>query len=70
MKNAGVIVIILGALMFVYTGFNFVTKEKVADFGGIEIKREKNHPVEWSPVIGAVLIVAGVTMLVINKKNA
>lgn len=70
MKNLGVIVIIIGILMVAYTGFNFVTKEKVADIGPIEINKEKNHFVEWSPIIGGFLIVAGVGILLINKKNA
>lgn len=70
MKNSGVIVIIIGILMVAYTGFNFVTKEKVANIGSIEINKEKNHFVEWSPIIGGVLIVAGVGMLLMNKKNA
>ena len=70
MKNAGVIVTIIGMLMIIYTGFNFVTKEKVVDVGPIEINKEENHPVQWSPIVGAVLLISGVTMIVLSKKNA
>lgn len=69
MKNAGILVIIIGALMIAYTGFNFVTKEKVVDVGPVEINKEKNHPVQWSPIVGVILVIGGVAMLVMNKKN-
>ncbi len=69
MKNAGIFVIVIGALMIIYTGFNIITKEKVVDAGPIEISKEKNHPVQWSPIVGVVLVVGGIALLVLNKKN-
>ena len=44
--------VVLGIVMMAYTGFNYVTKEKVVDLGPIEISKEKNNPVSWSPIIG------------------
>ncbi|MGN6645629.1 MAG: hypothetical protein ACTHJT_03780 [Cytophaga sp.] len=69
MKNAGIFVIVIGALMIIYTGFNIITKEKVVDAGPIEISKEKNHPVQWSPIVGVILVVGGIALLVLNKKN-
>ena len=69
MRNAGIIVIIVGALMIAYTGFNFITKEKVVDVGPVEINKEKNHPVQWSPIVGVILVVGGIAMLALNKKK-
>lgn len=60
---------IIGLVMVIYTGFNYVTTEKVVDLGPIQINAEKNHPVQWSPVIGAVLLVGGIVLLVMDKKN-
>jgi hypothetical protein len=37
---------IIGAIMF-YTGFNYVTTEKVVDIGPIEINKQQSHPVQW-----------------------
>ena len=62
-KTLGIALIILGIIMTVYTGFNYVTKEKVVDIGPIEINAEKNHPVQWTPIIGVLVIVGGVIML-------
>lgn len=69
MKNAGILVIIIGALMIAYTGFTVITKEKVVDAGPIEINKEEKHPVQWSPIVGVILVIGGVAMVVMNKKN-
>ncbi|SFF39716.1 hypothetical protein [Flavobacterium xueshanense] len=70
-KTIGIILIVLGVLMLLYNSFNFTTTEKVVDIGPIEINKEVNHPIAWSPIIGIVLAVGGVVLLVVgNKKNA
>jgi len=68
MKNIGIGFVILGILMMVYTGFDFITKEKVVDIGPIEVNKEKNHETKWSPVVGLLMIVGGVAIVVLDKK--
>ncbi|MBU3926318.1 MAG: hypothetical protein KKB74_00815 [Bacteroidetes bacterium] len=68
-KTSGIILVILGIVMIAYTGFNYVTTEKVVDLGPIEINKEKNHFVQWPPILGVVLIIGGVALLVIDKKK-
>lgn len=68
-RNLGIIIIVLGVLMMIYTGFNFITTEKVVDIGPIQIDKEKNHPIQWSPIVGLVLIVGGGALIVLNKKD-
>ncbi|MET7028224.1 LPXTG cell wall anchor domain-containing protein [Sediminicola luteus] len=67
-KTIGLVLIVLGILMMAYTGFNFVTKEKVVDFGPIEISQKTNHPVQWSPILGVALLIGG-TFLTLSKKK-
>ena len=68
-KSVGFIVIIIGIIMMAYTGFNYVTTEKVVDLGAIQIDQKKNHLVEWSPIIGIVLVFGGVVVIAMSKKN-
>ena len=68
-KIAGIALIAIGILMIAYTGFNYVTTEKVVDLGPIQINQEKNHPLRWSPVVGAILLVGGVLVIVLTKKK-
>ena len=68
-RTTGIILIIVGISMIIYTGFNYVTTEKVVDLGPIKINSEKNHPVQWSPIIGVVLLVGGILVMVTGKKS-
>ena len=40
MKTAGILLLILGLLMTIYTGFTYVTKEKVVDIGELQITKD------------------------------
>lgn len=68
-KNIGIVLVIFGIIMMIYTGFNFVTTEKVVDLGPLQINKEENHPVQWSPIIGALLLVGGIVVIATNKSK-
>jgi drug/metabolite transporter (DMT)-like permease len=68
-KTIGIVMTVLGVLMLLYNSFNYVTTEKVVDLGPIQINKEVNHPVEWSPIVGIVLAIGGVLLIVINKNK-
>lgn len=70
MKNLGTALIVIGILMMLITGFNYVTKENVVNAGPIQINKKENHPVQWSPIIGGVLLAAGLILSLSNKKSA
>jgi len=69
-KPLGIVLIVIGIVMLAYTGFNYVTTEKVADIGPIEINAQKNHTVQWPPFVGLVLIVGGVVIIALDKKKS
>lgn len=68
-KSIGFILVIIGIVMIAYTGFNYVTTEKVVDIGPIQIEKKKNNPVRWSPILGVVLLVGGLIVIVSGKKS-
>ena len=68
-KVTGFVLIIIGIIMVAYTGFNYVTTEKVVDIGPVQISKEKNHPVQWSPIVGGILIAGGIAVLVSSKRS-
>lgn len=69
MKNLGIVIIVLGILMTVFTGFNIISKKKVVDLGAIEIDKTERTPIYWSPVTGLVLIVVGGVILLTGRKK-
>lgn len=70
MKTLGIILIVIGGIMTVFTGFNIITKEEVVDVGPIEVNKEEKTPVYWSPITGAILLIAGVVIVATSKKSA
>ena len=69
MKIMAFALMIIGMIMIVCNGFNYKTAEKVVDLGAVKIISEKNHPIQWSPIFGAVILVAGVAIVIIGKKE-
>jgi len=68
-KTMGLIIIVIGLVMTLYTGFNYVTREKVVDIGSIQITKDKDHTASWSPFIGiGVMVIGGVVFLSGKKK--
>jgi hypothetical protein len=70
MRNLGIILIVLGAIMTVITGFNLVTKKKVVDLGSVEINKEEKTPIYWSPVLGGILLVSGIVITMANRNKS
>lgn len=69
MKNLGILLIVIGGIMTVFTGFNIITKKEVADIGPIEINKEEKTPIYWSPITGAIILVAGIIVVLSARKN-
>jgi uncharacterized membrane protein YdcZ (DUF606 family) len=67
-RTTGIVLIIIGILMIAYTGFNYITTKRVVDLGPIKINKEENHPVQWSPIVGVVLLVGGIFVFARDKK--
>jgi uncharacterized membrane protein YidH (DUF202 family) len=68
-KTIGIVMIVLGIIMLMYTSFNYVTTEKVVDIGPIQINKEVNHPIKWSPIIGIIIAVGGIVLIVVGTKK-
>ena len=69
MKRAGVIILSVGLLMTLYSGFTFLTKEKVVDLSAVEITVDRSHTVNWQPYIGVgIALLGGVLLIRGNEK--
>jgi uncharacterized membrane protein YidH (DUF202 family) len=69
MKRLGIILIIIGLVLTLVTGFKFFTKEKVVDLGNVEVNRNEAHKVNWSPYVGIGIIVVGGIMVIVSRRN-
>ena len=69
MKKIGLVVLIIGLAITLFTGFKYVAREKVVDIGDIQISRDKTNRVSWSPLIGVAVMVVGGGMFLFGLKN-
>lgn len=68
-RITGIILIVLGAIMLIWTGFTYTKKEKIVDAGPIQISADREKSVNWPPYAGGILLIAGVVILVTSKKS-
>jgi hypothetical protein len=69
MKQVGIVLLILGLVLTVFTSFSFFTKEKVVDIGEIKITKDEPDSVNWSPLAGiAVMGIGGALLWQSGKK--
>ena len=69
MKTTGIVIILIGLALTLFTAFTFFTREKVVDLGKVEITRNKPHYLNWSPLVGvAIMGIGGVVLWRANKK--
>jgi hypothetical protein len=69
MKTLGVIILIAGLLLTIFTAGKFFTTEKVVDLGKVEISKQKPHYISWSPLVGIVIMgIGGAVLWSASKK--
>jgi uncharacterized membrane protein YidH (DUF202 family) len=69
MKILGIVLIVLGILMFVFGNVTFSRKEKVVDAGPVEINKKEKHTIAWPNYAGGIIVVAGVVILLAGSKR-
>ena len=69
MKIFGIILIAAGILMLVFRSFSFTQEKKVVDIGPVEINKKENKTVGWPIYAGAIALVAGVVLVVADRKS-
>lgn len=69
MKTAGVILIVIGILGFAVTGISFTTEEEVADVGPVEVEREKERSIPFTPIASGSAIVVGIGLVIVGRRR-
>ena len=68
MKKAGIVIILLGLVLTIFTAITFFTREKVVEVGTVNITAKKPHHLSWSPLIGIAIMGVGGVVLLTSKK--
>jgi hypothetical protein len=68
-KTIGIALVIIGAIMLIWTGFTYTKKEKVIDAGPLQLSVDKQKTVNWPPYLGGILLVGGIVIIATAKKR-
>lgn len=68
-KTIGIILILLGVVLLVWTGFTYTKKEKIIDAGPIQVSADKEKSVNWPPYVGGLVLIAGVIVFIGSKRK-
>jgi hypothetical protein len=63
MKALGIVLVVLGIVGLVYGGISWTRRDTIVDAGPIEITTDKRESVPLPPVVGGLLLVAGIVLL-------
>jgi len=69
MKLAGIILIVIGILALVYQEFPYTQTKQDVKIGSMEIQHQETHDVTIPPIVGGLVIVAGVALLIISRRS-
>ena len=69
MRIFGIVLVVVGILMFVFNGINFQTEKTVLDVGPLKVDKKENKHVGWPAYAGGVAVVAGIVILVAGRKK-
>jgi uncharacterized membrane protein HdeD (DUF308 family) len=65
----GIVLIVLGVLALAYQGFTYTVPKREADVGPIHVSKDEHHTVALPPILGALALIGGLAVLVIDRRN-
>jgi len=68
-RTLGIVLIVVGIAMLIWTGFSYTKKEKIVDAGPIQISADKEKSVNWPPYAGGIILIAGVIVFATSRNK-
>lgn len=65
----GILLIIFGIVSLGYHGYEYSTREKVAQLGSIEVTQETTKVVYFSPLAGGISLAVGLVLLIFARRK-
>jgi drug/metabolite transporter (DMT)-like permease len=63
----GIALLVLGVLALAYQGFSYTVPKKAVDVGPIQVTRQERHTVPLPPILGALALIGGIAVLVLDR---
>jgi drug/metabolite transporter (DMT)-like permease len=65
----GIVLIVLGGLVFAYQGINYTRQKNVLDVGSVHVTTETHEHIPLSPIFGGLALVGGAVLVVIGASS-
>ena len=65
----GIVLVIVGILSLAYGGFNYTTRDQVAQVGDVTITADTDKRVYLSPLAGGACLVAGLALVYFSRRK-
>ncbi len=65
----GIALLILGIVALAYQGFTYSVPKKAVDLGPIQVTRQERHTVPIPPILGALALIGGIAVLVLDRSS-
>ncbi len=69
-RTIGIVMMILGIVLLVWTGFTYTKKEKIIDAGPIQVSADREKSVNWPPYAGGIVLIVGAVLFITGKKRS
>lgn len=66
----GILLTLAGLLALMYGGFTYTKHREVLELGPIEATVEEKKTIPVEPIVGAIALVAGVALILADRKHA
>ena len=70
MRIVGIILIVVGVLALIFQGITYTRTRQVVDIGPIEARAEEEETIPIPPIVGGILLVAGVALVVVGGRKS
>ena len=67
MKILGIVLIVVGIVVFAYQGITYTSRKKVVDIGSVQVTAEKTRTLPLPPIVGGIALVGGIVLLLVGK---
>ncbi|HJP62021.1 MAG TPA: hypothetical protein VJ844_01180 [Mucilaginibacter sp.] len=68
-RKLGIALTVIGAIMLIVSLVTYKKKEKVVDFGPLQVSAEKRQSLYWMMYPGGILFIGGIILLATSRKQ-
>ena len=69
-KLLGIALVVIGIIAFAYQGISYTSRDNVVDLGPLHVTAEKSHTLPLPPIVGAIALIGGLTLVFMNGQKA